>query len=51
MVQWLGLHALTAEGSDSVPGQGTKISKAMHQEKKQIIFIRFCCLWMKRQTT
>ena len=24
-VQWLGLHAFTAEGLGSVPGQGTKI--------------------------
>ena len=25
MVQWLGLHASTAGGMDSIPGQGTKI--------------------------
>ena len=25
MAQWLGLHAFTAEGTSSIPGQGTKI--------------------------
>ena len=25
VVQWLGLHAFTAEGLDSIPGLGTKI--------------------------
>ena len=25
MVQWLGFHALTAEGLGSIPGRGTKI--------------------------
>ena len=24
-VQWLGLHAFTAEGAGSIPDQGTKI--------------------------
>ena len=24
-VQWLGLHALTAKGPGSIPGQGTRI--------------------------
>ena len=28
VVQWLGLHAFTAEGPGSIPGQGTKISQA-----------------------
>ena len=28
VVQWLGLHALTAEGPGSIPGQGTKIPQA-----------------------
>ena len=27
-VQWLGLRAFTAEGQDSIPGQGTKIEQA-----------------------
>ena len=27
-VQWLGLHALTAEGQGSVPGGGTTIPQA-----------------------
>ena len=26
--QWLGLHAFTAQGLGSIPGQGTKIPKA-----------------------
>ena len=29
MVQWLGLHALTAKGLDSVPGWRTKFPQAM----------------------
>ena len=27
-VQWLGLHAVTAKGPGSIPGQGTKIPHA-----------------------
>ena len=30
-VQWLGLHAFTAKGVGSVPGQGTKIPQAAWQ--------------------
>ena len=30
VVQWLRLHALTAEGRGSIPGQGTKIPQAAH---------------------
>ena len=30
-VQWLGLHAFTAEGPDSIPGWGTKIQQAMQR--------------------
>ena len=34
MVQWLGLHASTAGGGmGSSPGQGTKIQKAVHDQK------------------
>ena len=29
-VQWLGLHALTAESTGSIPGQGTKTPQAGH---------------------
>ena len=29
MVQWLGLHTVTAEGMGSIPGQGTKILQAV----------------------
>ena len=40
-VQWLGLLAFTAEGSGSVPGQGTKILQAMwHSQKKNYISIK-----------
>ena len=36
VVQWLGLHALTAEGLGSIPGQGTKILQAaQHNQKKK----------------
>ena len=31
VVQWLGLHAFTAKGVGSVPGQGTKIPQATWQ--------------------
>ena len=33
-VQWLGLHAFTAEGSGSIPGQETKILQATGMAKK-----------------
>ena len=38
MVQWLELHAFTAEGLGSIPGQGTKIPQAMQygQKKKRV---------------
>ena len=37
MVQWLGLHAFTAKGTGSVPGQETKIPQAVwcSQKKKK----------------
>ena len=35
VVQWLGLHTLTAEGLGSIPGQGTKIPQAAQQKKKK----------------
>ena len=34
MVQWLGLHALMAEGLGSVPGQGTNIPQASQHSQK-----------------
>ena len=36
-VQWLGLHAFTAEGPGSIQGWGTKIPQAMQcgQKKKK----------------
>ena len=41
-VQWLGLHASTAGGVGSTPGQGTRILAAQHGKKqtnKQNIYI------------
>ena len=37
MVHWLRLHASAAEGTGSIPGQGTKILQAVWygQEQKQ----------------
>ena len=36
VVQWLGLHAFTAEGAGSVPGWGTNIPQAeWHSQKKK----------------
>ena len=32
-VRWLRLHALTAKGPGSVPGQGTKISQEARRSK------------------
>ena len=32
-VQWLGLHAFTAEGPGSISGRGTKISQAVWHGK------------------
>ena len=34
MVQWLRLLASTAEGTDSIPGQGTKIQHATQHDQK-----------------
>ena len=34
MVQWLGCHALTAEGPGSIPGRGTKIPQAAWHGQK-----------------
>ena len=33
--QWLGLHAFTAEGPGSIPGQGTKIPQAVSRGQKK----------------
>ena len=34
-VQWLGLHAFTAEGLGSIPGRGTEIPQAVPRKKKK----------------
>ena len=34
-VQWLGLHAFTAEGEGSIPGWGTRVPKAAWCRKKK----------------
>ena len=36
-IQWLGLHALTAEGLGSNPAQGTKILQAALQSQKNFL--------------
>ena len=42
MVQWLRLHASNAGGTDSIPGQGTKIPQAaQHGQKTLKITKRF----------
>ena len=35
VVQWLGLHAFTAEGLGSIPGQRTKIPQAASRGQKK----------------
>ena len=35
MVQWLGLHTLTAKGCGSVPGGGAKIPQAVWYNQKK----------------
>ena len=35
VVQWLGLHALTAKGLCTIPGQGTKIPQAAWCSQKE----------------
>ena len=35
VVQWLGFCASTAEGTSSIPGQGTKIPQAHSAAKKK----------------
>ena len=40
VVQWSGLHAFTAKGAGSIPGQGTKILQDMPgaaKKKKQLV--------------
>ena len=38
VVQWLGLHAFTAEGTGSIPGWGIKVSQAMGRGQKKKVF-------------
>ena len=35
VIQWLGLHASTAGGTGLIPGQGTKILRAMQCSQKE----------------
>ena len=35
-VRWLGFSAFTAQGPDSIPGQGTKIAQAIPSEAKKL---------------
>ena len=34
VIQWLGLHAFTAQGPGSIPGRGTKIPHATRRGQK-----------------
>ena len=34
VVQWLSLHTANAECASSIPGQGTKIPRAVHHSQK-----------------
>ena len=36
-VQWLGLHALMAKSLGSIPGQETKISRAVYRSQKKTV--------------
>ena len=36
-IWWLGLCAFTAEGSDSIPGQGTKIPRTAQGRQNKIL--------------
>ena len=54
MVQWLGLGAFTAEGTSSIPGQGTKILHASTTQQKKKKSLggrenRLCCYLRHRQ--
>ena len=43
VVQWLGLHTVTAEGLGSITGWGTNISQALwHGKKKKINRVNWC---------
>ena len=42
-VQWLRLHATTAGGTGSIPGQGTKIPHATWQGQKKKKFKKTQC--------
>ena len=45
VVQWLGLHVLTAKGLGSIPGRGTKIPQAARCGQKKTKTVRV----LKRQ--
>ena len=39
MVQWLGLHPLTAEDPGSIPGWGTKSHKSCKEGEKKLTVV------------
>ena len=41
-VQWLGFHAFTADGMDSIPGWGTKILKTVQCGQRKKNMVSFC---------
>ena len=46
MSQWLRLHAPSAGGMGSIPGQETKVLHAMHaaKKKKKIVMVAYLIL-------
>ena len=44
MVQWLGLHVLTAKGTGSMTGWGTKIPQVMWSNQNKVFFYFVPCL-------
>ena len=40
VVQWLGLHALTVEDPNSIPGGGTKFPQAAQCSQKKYYYVK-----------
>ena len=51
MVHWLGLHAFTAKGVDSVPGWEIKILQTMQYGQKEKQQKKFCVCAMCQTVT
>ena len=50
MVQQLGLHAFTSQGSGSIPGQGTKIHMPFRLKKKKKMQVLLLFLFVGKET-